>query len=390
MRLREGVSWLLGEVEISRRRMPVGGLAVAALLVTACATAHTPEQLRVEQAWAACQREGRIPLQVRLTRIETNGRYWISGDAGTYGFQDTQACMSEKFLLPVLVGPITDAVKVKVTNSTQYFSVGGDTTTEILASLETNSPRQDNHRRAAGVTAASGSLAVECSPYTVTIDLKVVVTLPQHDHLDRLPEDLKLRWRRLVASITAHEQRHVEIFVDGARTLKRRVEAIPISRPCPDIHQEIQTIWTRQTNETNVAQDKFDTDDAERVEIDRKPLRTRIEANQARLAAIESEIRDLERTGEDLRRQIEVVQPRLQAVVVKMGKANASPVGCPGARPNTPVSALCQEHHDLVEASNQLVRRYDGMVAQRKGLVSEYEQVHAATNALIDAYNWTW
>ena len=337
MQLRGGVSWLLGEVEISRR---LGGVAVAALLLTACATTQTPEQLRVENAWAACQQEGRIPLQVRLTRIETNGRYWISGDAGTYGFQDTQACMSEKFLLPMLVGPIADAVKVKVTNSTQYFSVGGDTTTEILASLETNSPRQENHRRAAGVTSASGSLGVECSPYTVTIDLDIVVTLPQHDHPDRLPEDLKLRWRRLVASITAHEQRHVEIFVDGARAMKRHVEAIPISRPCRDLQQEIQTIWARQAKDTNAAQDKFDTDDAERVEIDRKPLRTQIEANQARLAAIESEIRDLERTGEDLRRQIEVFQPRLQAVVVKMGKANASPVGCPGARPNTPCG-LC-------------------------------------------------
>jgi hypothetical protein len=76
-----------------------------------------------------------IPLQVRLTRIETNGRYWISGDAGTFGFQDTQACMSAKFLLPVLTSPIADAVKVKVTNSTQYFSVGGDTASEIFASF---------------------------------------------------------------------------------------------------------------------------------------------------------------------------------------------------------------------------------------------------------------
>ena len=49
----------------------------------------------------------------------------------------------------VLVGPIADAVKVKVANSTQYFSVGGDTAREILASLETNSPRQEEHRRAA-------------------------------------------------------------------------------------------------------------------------------------------------------------------------------------------------------------------------------------------------
>jgi predicted secreted Zn-dependent protease len=368
----------------------LGGVVVVALLVTACATANTPAQLRVEEAWSACQREGRIPLQVRLTRIETNGRYWISGDAGTYGFQDTQACMSEKFLLPVLTSPIADAVKLKVANSTQYFSVGGDTASEILTSLETNSPRQEKHRRVAGLTSASGRFAVECSPYTVTTDLEVVVTLPQHDHLDRLPEDLKLRWRRLVTSITAHEQRHVDIFVAGARTVKRRIEALPISRPCSDIQQEIQTIWTGQIEETNAAQEKFDADDAERVDIDRKPLRTQIDANQARLAAIESDVRGLERTGDDVRRQLETLQTKLEAVVVKMGSANASPASCPRARPSTSVWVLCQEHHNLVEASNQLVRQYDGVASHRNALVSEYEQVHAATNGLIDAYNWTW
>jgi hypothetical protein len=73
-----------------------------------------------------------------------------------------------------------------------------------------------------------------------------------------------------------------------------------------------------------------------------------------------------------------------------MGSANASPAGCPRARPNTPVWVLCQEHHNLVEASNQLVRQYDGVASRRNALVSEYEQVHAATNGLIDAYNWTW
>jgi hypothetical protein len=57
----------------------------------------TPAQSRVEDAWAACQHEGRIPIQVKLTRIETDGRYWISGDAGSFGFRDTQTCMQEKF-----------------------------------------------------------------------------------------------------------------------------------------------------------------------------------------------------------------------------------------------------------------------------------------------------
>ena len=56
----------------------------------------TPQQRLVEDAWAACQQEGRMPLQVKLTRIQTDGTYWIGGDAGSYGFADTQACIAEK------------------------------------------------------------------------------------------------------------------------------------------------------------------------------------------------------------------------------------------------------------------------------------------------------
>ncbi len=80
--------------------MPQRAIGVAVLiasLTVACESLKpTPAQLLVEDAWAACQLEGRIPNQVKLTRIETNGRYWISGDAGSFGFGDTQACMQEK------------------------------------------------------------------------------------------------------------------------------------------------------------------------------------------------------------------------------------------------------------------------------------------------------
>jgi hypothetical protein len=62
-----------------------------------------------------------------------------------------------------------------------------------------------------------------------------------------------------------------------------------------------------------------------------------------------------------------------------------SPAGCSRARPNTPAAALCQDHRDLVEASNQLARRYDGTVSGRNALVREH-----AHHELIDAYNWGW
>ena len=72
-------------------------LLLGAICVGCEALRPTPAQSRVEDAWAACQHEGRIPNQIKLARIETDGRYWISGDTGTFGFRDTQTCMQEKF-----------------------------------------------------------------------------------------------------------------------------------------------------------------------------------------------------------------------------------------------------------------------------------------------------
>jgi hypothetical protein len=74
----------------------LAGLIIAVGFAACESMKPTPQQLLVEDAWAACQKDGRIPNQVKLTRIDTDGRYWISGDAGSFGFADTQACMDEK------------------------------------------------------------------------------------------------------------------------------------------------------------------------------------------------------------------------------------------------------------------------------------------------------
>lgn len=67
-------------------------------LLTSCAmTANTPQQDQTYAAWAACQADGRIPAQAQLTRVEPDGRYWMFGLAGSYGFAAAQTCMNEQF-----------------------------------------------------------------------------------------------------------------------------------------------------------------------------------------------------------------------------------------------------------------------------------------------------
>ncbi len=73
-------------------------LLVIASVVTACAqTGNTLKQDLTYAAWDKCQAEGRIPSQVQLTRVELDGRYWIQGATGSFGFGDTFKCMNEQF-----------------------------------------------------------------------------------------------------------------------------------------------------------------------------------------------------------------------------------------------------------------------------------------------------
>jgi hypothetical protein len=65
-------------------------------IVTASCAGNTLRQDLVYTAWDKCQAEGRIPSQVILTRVDLDGRYWIQGLAGSYGFGDTQTCISEQ------------------------------------------------------------------------------------------------------------------------------------------------------------------------------------------------------------------------------------------------------------------------------------------------------
>ena len=261
--------------------------------------------------------------------------------------------------------PAADRVELRIATSTRYYSVHGETTSAIFDYLEKHSPMDDKGRRAGGLTSSSwrldGNLVDSpggCGPHRITITLDLVMTLPQHDRLSSLSEEIKANWKRLVARITAHEQRHVDIYLDGAKMMKTRIEAIPSTRSCAELRKEIDRIRVSQKAATDEAQDQFHVEDDERVQNDRKPLRAQIDINRARLTTIESEIRNLDQTVAGLKRQLETAHGRIE--------------------------------NSLVEAYNALVSKHNEAVSHRTKLAGEYDRVLAVTNRLLEAYNWTW
>jgi predicted secreted Zn-dependent protease len=307
------------------------------------------------------------------------------------------------FLLVVLWGcasPLTappqQRVILKTSASTQYYSVRGTATGAIFDDIERNNLFDNKGDRAVGLTSAEwrmdwigiGTHAAFCSPPPMTITVKLMVTLPQHDHVNDLSEDIRTHWQRFAARVAAHEQRHVDIYLDGANAMKTRMETTLTKwSSCAELETSIRSLWADEQAEIESAQDRFHAEDKAKSENDRKPLQTRIDVNKARLASIETEIRSLDQTLDGLRRQLDAARAKIDAVKVEIAKSDGA--NCSQARPTSQVQTLCQEHNGLVAAHNTLTEQHNRVAYRRNNLVEEHHQVLAATNGLIEALNWT-
>jgi predicted secreted Zn-dependent protease len=293
--------------------------------------------------------------------------------------------------------PQQEWVRLEISRSTRYYLVRGATTGAIFESIDGNRLFDDKARRAVGVTSAQWDIAWEgietssglCSP-SMTITLKLIVTLPQHDHLNDLPQDIRTNWQRFAARVAAHEQRHVDIYLEGAKTMKTRMEVIVRkSSSCSELEKEINNLLVSQQAETGRVQDQFHVKDEARIQKDRKPLQDLVDLNRARLATIESEIRGLDQTLNDLKHQVADANNEVSAVKVEMAKFGGSPLHCSQSPLTSRALVLCHQHNRLVESYNAVVGQHNRAVSRHADLVGEYNRVIAITNDLVEALNWT-
>ena len=297
-----------------------------------------------------------------------------------------------------LPAPPQQRVVLKTSISTRHYPVRGMTTAAIFDHIDRNGLFEKGGQRVNGLTSAewtmtSGGIdtrAILCSHPSMTITLDLVVTLPRHDESNDLSEGLRTTWQRFVTRVAAHEQRHVDIFLDGAKAMKARMEAVLTKwSSCSELGKTIHSLWTSQLAEIENAQQQFDVEDGAKIQNDREPLQARIDVNRARLAALDSEIRRLDLTRDELRLQLDAMRARIDAVKVEITKAAGSLPRCAQARPTSRVQALCHQHHGFVAANNTLVEQYNGVTDHRNNLADEYNRLTAATNGLIEVLNWT-
>ena len=298
----------------------------------------------------------------------------------------------------VVPTPQRERVVLKTTNATRYYPIRGTSTTAIFDEIDKNGLFDSNGRRAVGLTSAEWNMdwkGVEarpglCGQDSMTITLNLVVSLPEHRRSSDLPQHVRARWQQFAAGVAAHEQRHVDIYLDGARRMKSRMEAI-LTKPasCSKLGDTMRALWVNQQADIEKAQNQFHIEEDAKSHDHRKPLQAQIAVQQKRLSALDSDIRGLDQALETLKRRSDTTLAELDAVKGQMGKSGSSPSVCGQSGLTSKLLALCQRHNALVATYNALVEQHNGTVARRNSLADEHDRIVATTNTLIEALNWT-
>ena len=249
--------------------------------------------------------------------------------------------------------PAPQPAAVETSASTTYYPVRGTTTVAIFAAIDSSGLVEKTGRRGVGLTSAEWKLTsgdvdtrvVPCVFPSLTVTLHLLVTLPRHEAPEALPADIRGRWESFVARVAAHEQRHVDIYQEGARAMKTRLEATRTSVSCADLEKAIDAAWQAQQAEIERLQAEFHAADETTARSERESLQARLDDARARLEPVEAEIRRLDTELADLRRQVDA------------GRAD-------------------------------LVAQRDTLAARRGALAEEYNRLVADANGLIDDLNW--
>lgn len=296
-----------------------------------------------------------------------------------------------------LATPAADRIRVEVTRGTGTYQVFGATPDEIFTYMEAYGPVDERGGRASGVTHYKSRLdwrtngdSRSCTIATMTIYVELDVLLPALDGLARLTRDLQRSWNEFAQGVAAHEQRHVDIYLEGANTLKSRMQALQPVAGCSVLEAQVNEVWGTEQKQTDAAQELFHEDERRRVESLRAPLRSQIDANRARDSALTSEVVSLDAGLATLDGQVGSLRTLLDSLKAQMAAVESRYQG--QAVPDgvyQQYESWRIQYNGLIPGYNALIDSYNREVARRAGLAAEIETLRLRTNDLVDEYNWT-
>jgi predicted secreted Zn-dependent protease len=289
----------------------------------------------------------------------------------------------------------SDRVRVVTTTRTTYYAVYGSTSDEILSYIQEHGPVDGNGARGSGLTVYKPSLSWTsnndpraCSIASMTITVDLQVELPALDNPSRLPETLRNYWNAFAAGVAAHEQHHVDIYLQGAERIKQKMLALAPASSCAALQAQVNQTWSDEQAAIDREQEAFHRADAARIEAARAPLRAQIDANKARLDQLGAQISSLESSLDTLSAQIDSLQVLLDSLKSQFRAIEqAFPQGIPPDRYDQ-YQSLVARYNALIPGFNALVDQYNSTSAQHGSLVSQWNALATQTNALVEQMNW--
>jgi predicted secreted Zn-dependent protease len=100
-----------------------------------------------------------------------------------------------------------------------------------------------------------------CMIASASIVIAIVVHIPEATTREGMSSVESKKWDLLVSKIKTHEQRHVDIFLQGAKSLPQALEAVRVSSKCGDVDKSIQAAMKKIATETDRRNKNFDVQD---------------------------------------------------------------------------------------------------------------------------------
>lgn len=293
--------------------------------------------------------------------------------------------------------PLDQAARIHVQTrvSTEFYPVRGSTAEAIFAYLARNGPTNEAGERGTGLTSARWTYSWQgrmrgssCRIESMTISLDIKVVLPRHETPESLKPATLERWLGFAQGVAAHEQRHVEIHLEGADSIEARMEAIEPQPSCDVLEAVVARAWNEEQAIIDARQAAFHREEDLRLQQQRAPVEAKIVAARTTLGALLAEEQALTRDADALRREIDALQAQIatsksQLDLILRAYAGGIP---PDVFPQ--YQLLTQRYSSQVERHNTLVERYNALVARQASLHQEIERLQAEIADLVDAYNW--
>lgn len=176
--------------------------------------------------------------------------------------------------LAFLALPVAADSAPQITKSYSYFSINGRTAEDLDTQLSQRGPLTGGTGfRHPGATEIKfgGDITYHesegrCSIGDVNVTLSTRIILPRWKNRKRADGSLALIWDTLSADIKRHEERHAEIARQHARALEQALRALPATRSCATLEQQVGVTSRRIIDAHDVEQLRFDMVEAKNFE----------------------------------------------------------------------------------------------------------------------------